>query len=184
MAKRKPEKQTYHTKWTPFFRCDMQGNNEPIPDDIIILKNNVYTVHISGADVPPPMGPVAWLSIKRNDRQVIRDWRELQRIKNAIMGDECEAVEMFPAESRLTDTSNQFHLWCFAPGYRLPFGYAERLVSDEKKNHNDPSDKSKQRAFAPDDKPADCIEGPELQRMFGADPTLGAKLVHRVRSMK
>jgi hypothetical protein len=179
MAKRKPEKHNYHTKWTPFYRCDTYGDGQPIPDDFVVLKNNVYTVHISGCDVKPPMGPVAWLSIKRNDKQVIRDWRELQRIKNLIMGEEIEAVEIFPAESRLQDTANQYHLWCFAPGYQLPFGYTERIVADDKAPIPGGAGLPKQRAFSPDDRPDDCLSGTELQKMFGADPTLGAKLVHR-----
>jgi hypothetical protein len=56
---------------------------------------------------------VAWLSIKRRDREVIRDWRELQAIKNAIVGPEHEGFELYPAESRLVDTANQFHLFVF-----------------------------------------------------------------------
>lgn len=68
------------------------------------------------------------LSIKRNDREPIREWRDLQRIKNELCGPEAEAVELFPAESRLTDEANQFHLWVFNRGYRFPFGDQVRSV--------------------------------------------------------
>lgn len=183
MAKRKREKHTYHTKWTQFARCsytvDALGNEYPIPDDRTILRNNIFTVSVEGCDVPAPMGPVAWLSIKRNDRQTIHDWRELQRIKNMIMGEECEAVELYPAESRVHDSANQYHLFCFAPGYRLPFGYLGRLVCDETTDPTDPNGASKQRPFSKDDKPEDCLRGADLPKLFGADPTLGAKLLHR-----
>lgn len=183
MAKRKREKHSYHTKWTPFQRCpswsDADGNIHKIPDEMIVLRNNIFTVTIEGCDVPPPMGPVAWLSIKRNDRTTIHDWRELQRIKNMVMGEECEAVEIYPAESRLHDTANQYHLWCFAPGYQLPFGYAGRFIADETTDGTGPDRNAKQRPFSADDKPADCLRGSDLPQMFGADPTLGAKLVHR-----
>jgi hypothetical protein len=181
--KRKREKHNYHTKWTPFARCtylrDALGGEIQIPDDVVYLRNNIYTVHVEGCDVAPPMGPVAWLSIKRNDRQIIHDWRELQRIKNEIMGEECEAVEIYPAESRLHDTANQYHLWCFAPGYKLPFGYMSRFVADETNDPNSPHGNARQRPFTPDDKPDDCLRGADVPKMFGADPTLGAKLVHR-----
>jgi hypothetical protein len=187
-VKRKPTKHSYHTKWTPFARCtyykDALGNDHPISDDHVVLRNNIYTVHIDGCDVAPPMGPVAWLSIKRNDRQVIRDWRELQRIKNLVMGEECEAVEIFPAESRVHDSANQYHLWCFAPGYRLPFGYDGRLVADETNDPTAADGNARQRAFSPDDRPADVIRGSDLPKMYGADPTLGAKLVHKRRLIK
>jgi hypothetical protein len=77
------------------------------------------------------LGKVLWLSIVRRDREVIRDWRELQRIKNELCGPEREAVEMYPAESRLVDTNNQQHLFVLPEGMSLPFGYAKREVSDE-----------------------------------------------------
>jgi len=77
------------------------------------------------------LGDVAWRSIKRRDREVIRDWRDLQAIKNAIVGPEHEGFELYPAESRLVDTANQFHLWVFAdPKVRLPVGFRERDVLD------------------------------------------------------
>src|SRR5512143_2582189 len=39
------------------------------------------------------------LSIKRVDREPARDWRDLQQIKNQLVGAECEGCELFPAES-------------------------------------------------------------------------------------
>ena len=80
------------------------------------------------------------LSIKRNDREPIRDWREFQQIKNQILGEECEAMELYPAESRLVDTANSFHLFGTTnPKFRFPVGFQERLVTDE------PLGKSKNR---------------------------------------
>ena len=54
-----------------------------------------------------------YLSIKRNDREPLGDWRAKQRIKNAVLGDQWEAVEMYPQEDRLVDTSNQYHLFAW-----------------------------------------------------------------------
>ena len=60
------------------------------------------------------------------------DWRHRQLIKNQLLGEECEAVEIYPAESRLNDTSNKYHLWGFTdPNIRLPFGMQKRDVVDE-----------------------------------------------------
>jgi len=78
-----------------------------------------------------PWGPLVWLSIRRQDRGAIRDWRDMQRIKNELVGPECEGMELYPAEGRLVDTSNQFHLWVLAvPGKRFPFGFDDRLVME------------------------------------------------------
>jgi hypothetical protein len=71
------------------------------------------------------------LSIRRCDRAACRDWRHFQAIKNQLCGDECEAMEIYPAESRLVDTANQFHLWVLPPGIAIPLGYFfGRQVSD------------------------------------------------------
>src|SRR5262245_60103678 len=68
-------------------------------------------------DKDPPHsfpGAVIWhLSIKRVDRQPIMDWRDLQAIKTALCGAEAEGIQLFTAESRVVDTSNQYHLWVF-----------------------------------------------------------------------
>lgn len=71
------------------------------------------------------------LSIKRVDREPVRDWRDLQAIKNALVGEQCEAVELFPAENRLVDSANQYHLFAIRdPDYRFPFGFEQRFVMD------------------------------------------------------
>ena len=76
--------------------------------------------------------PMYHLSIKRNDKKPFRDWRSLQEIKNLLIGPEHEGVELFPAESRLVDSANQYHLYVFkSPGMKLPFGWTTRFVDDE-----------------------------------------------------
>ena len=71
------------------------------------------------------------LSFKRNDREAFHDWRVAQWIKNEICGEEAEGIEIYPAESRRVDTSNQYHLWVFiTPGHRIPCGWNNRLVID------------------------------------------------------
>lgn len=86
-----------------------------------------------------------WLSIKRMDRAPVHNWRHLQQIKNEVLGPEWEAVELYPAESRLADNANQTHLW--AVNTRLPFGFQAGLVTfgDDAENFTqDPSHRGKQ----------------------------------------
>ena len=69
------------------------------------------------------------LSIKRHDRKAMHDWRDLQMIKTVLCGPEREAMEVYPAESRLVDAANQYHLWVLPEGVLLPFGFSDgRLV--------------------------------------------------------
>lgn len=62
------------------------------------------------------------------DQSARHDWRDFQRIKNALAGEQWEAVEIYPAESRLRDPSNAFYLWCFPPHTLLKVGFIGRLV--------------------------------------------------------
>lgn len=73
---------------------------------------------------------MTWISIRHINRKPIRDWRHFQKIKNDLCGPEREAVEIYPAESRLVDEANQYHLWVFPDDYQIPFGFNERMVSD------------------------------------------------------
>lgn len=92
-----------------------------------IVKNDVYQVSMKLIEE----GQVMHLSIKRIDRETIHDWRDLQTIKNMLVGPSCEAIEIYPAEDRLVDTANQYHLWVFTdPTYRIPLGFQKRCVSD------------------------------------------------------
>lgn len=55
------------------------------------------------------------------------EWRHKQQAKNELLGFEVEAVELFPAESRLIDADHEYHLWIDpATPHHLDFGFFER----------------------------------------------------------
>lgn len=104
---------------------DIYGEN-----DKECWKNDQYTV-IVNRDIETEIGLMTWLSIRRDDRKAARDWRHFQWIKNQLVGPENEAVELFPAEARLVDGANQYHLWVLqSTTDRFPFGFTERIVSE------------------------------------------------------
>lgn len=71
------------------------------------------------------------LSIKRLDKAAVHSWRDLQWIKNQLVGPEHDAIEIYPAEDKLVDMANQYHLWVFAdPEYRIPIGFNEGRHAD------------------------------------------------------
>jgi hypothetical protein len=92
-----------------------------------LFSNEFYNV------IRERLGEWWHLSIKPLTKDRRSRWRDYQRIKNELVGPEHEAVELFPAESRLVDTADQYHLWVATdPAYRFPFGYLNgRVVSDE-----------------------------------------------------
>lgn len=131
---------------TPAEKLQLTGQENPsyetlkrVIDAIIVEEgshpcyvNDVYQVSVRQLEATEHMGPMVHLSIRRLDREPVHDWRDFQEIKNQLVGPECEGVELYPAESRLMDTANQYHLWVFKdPTYRIPFGYAcNRTVAE------------------------------------------------------
>lgn len=117
------------------------------------FKNHLYQVLMR--EYPYEQGDtsrmITWLVIRRIDSEARPDWRHFQRIKNELCGAEREGFEMYPAESRLVDTSNQYHLFVLPLGVPMPFGYVHRDVSDGAQLK--PNNRNKQRPF--DDPPAD-----------------------------
>lgn len=89
-------------------------------------ENDIYYVRVYQHP------PFIQLDISRKDEQPCENWRHFQQIKNELVGPEHEAVELYPAESRLVDTANQYHLWVVTdPRYRFQFGFQHRLVLSE-----------------------------------------------------
>ena len=136
---------------------------EKMLDDDKVFVNGTYQVNVKYLE-PAGIKGWIWLSIKRKDKEVINDWREMQKIKNAIAGEEREGVELYPAESRLVDTSNQFHIFVMPEGDKFPFGYGDRLVV---KGHKGGYMKgSSQRDFVEGEEPEDIIAIDELKKRF------------------
>lgn len=112
--------------WGPWY----VDPRSPLPDGTVIVGNSLFTVHITFLDPDAKMdGPLS-LAIHDKHRTTRHDWREFQRVKNEVCGAEREAVELYPAESRLVDTANEYHLWVAAEGEKLEVGFKERAVAD------------------------------------------------------
>jgi hypothetical protein len=137
--------------WTPFqevepipqdpeklaaaYGCSVEEVKRVLDGDVreyvAMYQNSLYTVLLYKPKEVEGWPAMWWLSIRRNDRKAIHDWRHFQRIKNELVGPEHEAIELYPAESRLVDTSNQYHLWVLRdPKINFPFGFDERAVID------------------------------------------------------
>ena len=74
---------------------------------------------------------ITHLSIKRKDKRPCNSWADFQAIKNELVGEEVDAVEVYPKESNLVNTANQYHLWCFPPDLRLGFGFQARATVEK-----------------------------------------------------
>ena len=115
--------------WRPLEQLENDGPAE-------LFGNDWYQVHRLGSNPAVPtrassLEDALWLVVWRRDGKPPRDWRHLQAIKNQLAGPEREALEIFPAESRLIDVGNATHLWVMPAGECVPFGYeGQRRVLD------------------------------------------------------
>lgn len=161
-------------RWTPLTRVPVSLRIVELqPEFSECWRNDRYSVLVN-RHAPHTLGDgitMVHLSIKRLDQEVVHDWRHLQKIKSEIVGAECEAVELYPAESRLVDGANQFHLWCLAvPQHRWPFGFeGPRQVGDAQ-----PNTPWKQRKIE-----QDVLTGPTNAKLEAITTTEGAAAVVR-----
>jgi len=143
MTVRKPHKPSPHA-WEPLERAEGQ---HPVAIAGELFMSNRYRVHRRYLSDDGINGWVH-LSIRHVNRTPIRDWRHFQRIKNELVGADREAFEIYPAEARLIDEANQYHLWVMPKGTSIPMGFNERLVGDATQAD---AMGAKQRDFAVDD---------------------------------
>lgn len=131
----KPNKhrRPHEPAWEPMGNASFPNGdpNEGDPSYVGTFKNHLYQVLMREYSYDDSGAKYQWLVIRRLDAEAVHDWRHFQRIKNELCGPECEAIEIYPAESRLVDASNQYHLFVMPPGFKFPFGYNERDVSDQ-----------------------------------------------------
>ena len=107
----------YHGKWLPEMdRCWIRKE-----DGVCVCSRIIRT----------RVGNVEHVTITRhrdisqafvNDGSGGFSWAEKQEIKDELFGKKRVAVEVYPADDRLVDTSDVYHLWVFDKKYRLPFG--------------------------------------------------------------
>lgn len=157
-------------KWTPFARAyytaeqdaALRAMHNGVPS--LCFRNSRYQVDARIMN-HPVFGRICELSIKTLDKLAHHDWRDFQRIKNEICGDECDAIEIYPKESRLVDTANQYYLYVFRD-WNIPLGFESRLVSagDGELRPNG----SRQRPFDDDNCPPDLTTSAEIDAMVRA----------------
>lgn len=132
-------------EWTPFQSAQPRINPkardvDPEAFDLMmqeyddgvttIFLNSLYVVHVRHLEGAGNRDGWIHLSIRHVDRKAIHDWRHFQRIKNELVGPDREALEVYPAEERLVDEANEYHLWVMPAGERVPVGFNERRVGD------------------------------------------------------
>jgi hypothetical protein len=159
-------------EWTPFVEVkSVVGPDGTVKDagwrGERVYVNEFYQVNVTTMETDDgrqDMSGLVWLSIKRRDRTATHDWRHFQRIKDELAGPERWGVEVFPPESKLVDTSDQYHIWVMPESVDFPaFCFQDRIVADRSTEVFGGS----QRSFASSVVPPDSTDPKELARLMG-----------------
>lgn len=94
-------------KLVPVDNPTLDGKPYPLEEGSTFWENNLYVV----TKYVNLFGEVVRISLYRKDNKAVRDWRHIQRIKNEIAGGESWFVEVYPAQSKLVDLGNTYHIW-------------------------------------------------------------------------
>ncbi|WP_017993885.1 DUF7694 domain-containing protein [Rhizobium leguminosarum] len=89
-----------------------------------VRANNLYVVLVRPF-VDEQGNEVIHLAI-RTASQLEPPWRDMQRIKNEICGEEATAIQVMPPASELIDEADMYHMWVLSG--RLPFTLARRAA--------------------------------------------------------
>jgi hypothetical protein len=118
--------------WTPFERASHIEH-----DKARIYLNSRYQVAVYPAESPMDGWPrVVHISFKHLLNIAITDFRDMQLIKNELVGPKSYCIQIFPPEEMLVDTANQYHLWVFVPPSWSPDdGPNNWSVSDKDVDH-------------------------------------------------
>ena len=104
-----------------------------MPDGAEYYENDIYQVTVRAHEKHPLTdGPCIQLGISSEDGTARHDFRDFQDIKNRFAGSEWEAVELYPAESRLLDPSNYYILWCFPVRLRVGKNEGRRVIESSR----------------------------------------------------
>ena len=130
---------TPKAEWEPLHRTTLEDDATPylaklaelgVPAPNEVWGSRLYSVLVryvprEQEGIKASRSGLLHLSVHRRDRRAIRDWRHMQAIKNDVAGPNRVAVEIYPEERNLVDTSNEYHLWVMPAGMTLGFGFQD-----------------------------------------------------------
>lgn len=93
-------------------------------------ENDIYKVIVQAH--PYGNDEMYWVKVTRHDDLPIHNWMDLQDIKNTLIGKDHEGFEIYPADDRLVDEGNAYHLWVYRdPGMMLDYGFLYRRTKPQ-----------------------------------------------------
>jgi hypothetical protein len=91
-----------------------EGANIP-PSMTRAFRNNRYIVTVNDY-AETTAGYAVRAMVQSLTGEPVRNWEDLQRVKNECFGEETVAIEYYPAQSKLVNAHHIYWLWIYEPG--------------------------------------------------------------------
>lgn len=103
--------------WSPMEVIDLSSVPpwERPPGLTRAFRNNRYIVQVHDY-AETSVGYAIRAMIQSLSGEPVRNWEDLQRVKNECFGAETVAIEYYPAQSQLRNTHHIYWLWIYEPG--------------------------------------------------------------------
>lgn len=140
--------------WTPLRSSEEEEGR--------IYHNSRYQVSLQRLPSVVANSAMIVLSVQRLDGSPLVPYRDRMRIKDELVGPECEGIELLPARSHALPSMNGCALWVVDdPAFRFPFGFPRRYVSDQVLLPG-----VVQEPWKPEERPADCLSEEGLRELL------------------
>lgn len=109
----------YHGQWMPEMdRCWIRKEDGCCVSSRLIRTSWGKVEHVTITRRDPKLPA----NIVTNNGTGELTWAEKQQIKDELFGADRVAIEVFPAEDRMVNTADVYHLWVFDKHFKIPFG--------------------------------------------------------------
>ena len=117
------EREAYKSgRWQPWERLPptfaMRSSDGWCGEVEWLARNWLYLVMVR--PIATAWGPVQHLAI-RTASNLEPPWRDKQRIKNELFGEDAVAVEVMPPAAEIVDEADMYHMWVLPEDFALPF---------------------------------------------------------------
>ena len=123
---RQKQKRADPWRWTEE-TINMEKLDIDILDGVVDVKrfvNDIYVVLVFYF-----VGGTVRLTIMDENKR--HDWTDYQRIKDTLLGEDWEGVEIFPARRLVVDRINAYHLWCRPYPFKIGWRDGGTYAADE-----------------------------------------------------
>jgi hypothetical protein len=127
-------------------------------DRCMVLAHSLPSVLFKDPNGEPIM--ITHLAMVGTKDHLDLTWDEAQRAKAELLGEDTEAIELYPAADRVMEGLTERHLWVFPRGVKFPLGFVPQNVR-VRPDERDPEGNLVVHRLTPEELAAEAAARPE-----------------------